>query len=59
MSRESINAVAPPAKDDDIDFVILQAVRSIRYGSIEIVVHNAKVVQIERREKLRFVPNGS
>jgi len=30
---------------------ILQA---IRFGSVEIVIHDGKVVQIERREKLRF-----
>ena len=28
--------------------------QGIRFGSIEIVVHDGKVVQIERREKLRF-----
>jgi len=33
---------------------IQAAVGSIRYGSIEIVIHDSKVVQIERKEKLRF-----
>jgi len=33
---------------------ILDAVRSIRFGSVEVVVHDGKVVQIERKEKLRF-----
>jgi hypothetical protein len=28
--------------------------QGIRFGSIEIVIHEGKVVQIERREKLRF-----
>ncbi|MGH7493333.1 MAG: DUF2292 domain-containing protein [bacterium] len=28
--------------------------KSIRYGSLEIVIHDAKVVQIERKEKIRF-----
>ncbi len=31
--------------------VILQ---DIRFGSIEIIIHEGKVVQIERKEKLRF-----
>ncbi|MCK9634907.1 YezD family protein [Methylobacter sp. Wu8] len=31
--------------------VILQ---EIKFGSIEITIHENKVVQIERREKLRF-----
>lgn len=32
---------------------ILRAVREIRYGSVEITVHDARIVQIERREKVR------
>jgi hypothetical protein len=44
---------APPAPDD-VDSRILQAVRSLDYGSVEVVVHDSRVVQIERREKLRF-----
>ena len=47
-----------PARDaqsaGDVDKRILQAVRSLDYGSVEVVVHDSKVVQIERREKLRF-----
>jgi hypothetical protein len=30
-----------------------QMLEDIRFGSIEIVIHDGKVVQIERREKLR------
>lgn len=33
---------------------ITQMLEGIRFGSIEIVVHDSKVVQIERKEKLRF-----
>ncbi|MGH8594893.1 MAG: YezD family protein [Gammaproteobacteria bacterium] len=33
---------------------VLRALRGIRYGSIELVVHDGRVVQIERKEKLRF-----
>ncbi len=32
---------------------ILRALREIRYGSVEITVHDARIVQIERREKVR------
>ncbi len=32
---------------------ILRAIRQIRYGSVEVVIHDSRVVQIERREKLR------
>jgi hypothetical protein len=32
---------------------IIQMLQGIRYGSIEIVIHDNKVVQIERKEKIR------
>lgn len=37
----------------EVAMEILGALQDIRYGSIEIIVHNGKVVQIERREKFR------
>ncbi len=33
---------------------ILRAVAGVRYGSVEIVIHGARVVQIESREKTRI-----
>ena len=47
-----------PAARDDVDSRILQAVRSLDYGSVEVVVHDSRVVQIERREKVRFDKPG-
>ena len=33
---------------------IASALQGIRFGSVEIIIHDGKVVQIERKEKLRF-----
>jgi hypothetical protein len=33
---------------------IASAIEGIRYGSIEITIHDSRIVQIERKEKLRF-----
>jgi hypothetical protein len=33
---------------------ILKAVRSIRYGYVQIIVQDSKVVQIDKTEKIRF-----
>ena len=33
---------------------IVRAVRSVAFGSVEIVIQNSRIVQIERREKIRF-----
>jgi len=43
-----------PAASSDVDRRILEAVRSLDYGSVEVVVHDSRVVQIERREKVRL-----
>jgi hypothetical protein len=33
---------------------IADILQEIKFGSIEIIIHESKVVQIERKEKLRF-----
>jgi hypothetical protein len=43
--------------DDDFAKVwreIIRAVKSVNYGSVEIVIQNARIVQIERKEKFRL-----
>lgn len=37
---------------------ILQAVKDVKYGSVEVTIHDSKVVQVERREKIRFQKNA-
>ena len=38
---------------------ILEAVRGIRFGSVEVVIHDSKVVQVIRTEKVRFDSSGN
>lgn len=43
----------------DTDFAsawgkIAQALANLRFGAVEITVHDGRIVQIERREKLRL-----
>ena len=38
--------------------IVRRQVRSLRFGVVQIVVHNAQVVQIERTEKLRLNEAG-
>ena len=33
---------------------ILEALQGLRYGAVEITVHDGRIVQIERKEKLRL-----
>jgi len=37
---------------------ILQAIKNVRYGSVEVTIHESRVVQIERKEKIRFDKYG-
>lgn len=39
---------------DTLIEAISQAIGSLRFGSVEIVVHDGRVTQIEKREKVRF-----
>ena len=38
----------------DVTATLLEAIGGIRYGSVEIVIHDRKIVQIERKEKVRL-----
>ena len=42
----------------EVALEILGVLQDIRFGSLEVVVHNGKVVQIERKEKFRFANDG-
>lgn len=53
MSRSSQEVVGLSA-DQSVERAILRALEGIRFGSIEIIIHDSKVVQIERKEKMRF-----
>ena len=41
----------------DVEKKILQAIGAIRFGSVEVVIHDSEVVQIEKKEKVRFDAN--
>jgi len=38
----------------DIEQQILNAIANIKYGAVEVLIHDSRVVQIERSEKTRF-----
>jgi len=44
----------PPKLPPALLHELSQALQTIRYGTIELVIHNGRVVQLERREKVRF-----
>ncbi|HZC46223.1 MAG TPA: YezD family protein [Candidatus Acidoferrum sp.] len=53
-----------PETQSEIDFRdeilrrIAGAISGVRFGSVEVVIQDSRVVQIERKEKFRFDKNG-
>lgn len=61
MSVPSSASVRPELSVSNLTEVerqILASLQQIRFGSLEIVIHDSRVVQIERSEKLRFDAKG-
>ena len=66
MAREELlnmstqpRVIQSQEQNQDIAHRILLAIKDLRFGSVEIVIHNSKVVQIERKEKIRIDTNSS
>ena len=47
-------AHSEPDSSDEIIRRIAKAISGVRYGSVEVVIQDSRVVQIEREEKFRF-----
>jgi len=48
--------VEPQSKDETWMDSVCEHVRSLRFGVVQIVVHDSRVVQIEKTEKIRLNP---
>ena len=46
----------PVGRNEDLKWLelVIQQVGSLRYGVVEIVVHDGRVIQIEKTERLRL-----
>ena len=42
----------------DVLAQIATAIEAIRFGSVEVIIQDGKVIQIERKEKIRFNPGN-
>ena len=40
--------------DQQIERDLRLALKGIRFGSVEVIIHDSRVVQIERKEKVRY-----
>ena len=51
-SRREIQS--EPDSGDEVLQRIVKAISGVRFGSVEVVIQDSRVVQIERKEKFRF-----
>ena len=58
MPHQQTNALADEGTRQ-VTQQILLALKEFRFGSVEIVIHDSKVVQIERKEKIRIDTDSS
>jgi len=54
VSDHHENGAVDPNADPEVQKQILRALEGLGYGSVEIIVHDSKIVQIERKEKIRI-----
>lgn len=45
------------SETDDLHEIRL-ALQGLKFGSVEVTLHNGQIVQIERKEKIRLQPAG-
>jgi hypothetical protein len=45
------------SETDDLHEIWL-ALQGLKFGSVEVTLHNGQIVQIERKEKIRLQPAG-
>ena len=57
MSTKSVELNNPA--DGDWVRLVRRAVQGLRYGSVEVLVHDGRVVQVETRQKVRFADDRS
>jgi hypothetical protein len=54
MSESSTKAVTKELADANWLEIVRQQVASLRFGVVEIIVHDSRVTQIEKTERLRL-----
>ena len=58
ISRRDPQSEQDSGNENEILRRIASAISGVRFGSVEVVIQDSRVVQIERKEKFRFDKNG-
>jgi len=46
--------IKDPKNISAIEDYILNSIQQIKFGAVEIIIHDSKIVQVEKSEKVRF-----
>jgi len=59
-SEETLpSRASAPSPDPEWLAVVRTHVESLRFGIVQLVVHDGRVTQVERTEKVRLAPSGA
>jgi hypothetical protein len=58
MDRRRPTGPVPDASGQNWLEVVRRYVESLQFGAVEIIIHDGKVIQIEKTERLRFSKGG-
>ncbi|EKF76028.1 hypothetical protein A11A3_01000 [Alcanivorax hongdengensis A-11-3] len=45
-----------PQSDAELASLVASLIKDLRFGTLELTVHEGQLVQVERKEKYRFTP---
>ena len=59
MSVATLNSNVNNSPDQNWQEIVRQHVESLRFGTVEIIVHDSRVIQIEKTERVRLTKGGA
>lgn len=48
------NTVRSASEPTEAEREVLRAIRAVRFGAVEVTIHESRIVQVERTEKVRL-----
>lgn len=59
MSNPQAPSTQAASADQNWQEIVRQHVESLRFGTVEIIIHDSRVIQIEKTERVRLTKGGS
>ena len=59
MSVPTLNLNVNSSPEQNWEEIVRQHVGSLRFGTVEIIVHDSRVIQIEKTERVRLTKGGT